>query len=285
MKWRIPAKTFLVGEYAAMAGMPALIITTTPCFELALEPYPTDCNAIHPDSPAGRWWQQQDFPDVSFSWRDPYDGKGGMGASSAQFLGVYYASHYLTQQAIDLQQLLIDYLRCSWQQVGLAPSGYDVLAQTTAGCVYVDKSQQPMCQIYPWPFRDLGFLLLHTGKKIATHAHLQTLALPENLEVLTQIIKRAKLAFDQEDEGQLIEAVNAYQHELQQMNLIADHSLHAMQQLQTLPDILAMKGCGALGSDVLLLIVQRTAFTTLRQTLQTKGWTIIGTHETLAKNT
>ena len=36
MKWRIPAKTFLLGEYAAVAGESAIVLTTSPCFELSL---------------------------------------------------------------------------------------------------------------------------------------------------------------------------------------------------------------------------------------------------------
>ena len=49
--WTIPAKTFLMGEYAALAGESALLLTTTPHFELSLTDNP-GLHGIHPDSPA-----------------------------------------------------------------------------------------------------------------------------------------------------------------------------------------------------------------------------------------
>ena len=58
MKWFIPAKTFLLGEYAALAEASAIILTTTPCFELSLSSK-KGLSGIHPKSPAGLWWQQQ----------------------------------------------------------------------------------------------------------------------------------------------------------------------------------------------------------------------------------
>ena len=51
--WSIPAKTFLVGEYAALKEQSAILLTTTPCFELRLTSQP-GLHGIHPQSPAGR---------------------------------------------------------------------------------------------------------------------------------------------------------------------------------------------------------------------------------------
>ena len=36
MKWSIPAKTFILGEYAAIAQRSAILVTTTPYFEVKL---------------------------------------------------------------------------------------------------------------------------------------------------------------------------------------------------------------------------------------------------------
>ena len=35
--WKIPAKTFLVGEYAALTGACAIVLTTKPCFSFSLQ--------------------------------------------------------------------------------------------------------------------------------------------------------------------------------------------------------------------------------------------------------
>ncbi|WP_206753639.1 hypothetical protein, partial [Escherichia coli] len=57
MKWQIPAKTFLLGEYADIAGEPANLLTTSPCFALTLTEN-AKLEGIHPKSPAGLWWQK-----------------------------------------------------------------------------------------------------------------------------------------------------------------------------------------------------------------------------------
>ncbi len=104
MKWLIPAKTFLLGEYAALAGQSAVLLTTSPCFELSLSKE-AGLHGIHPDSPAGRWWKENAQSEVGLQWHDPYQGCGGLGASSAQFLGAYLASMYLQKRDIQQQEL------------------------------------------------------------------------------------------------------------------------------------------------------------------------------------
>lgn len=165
MTWHIPAKTFLLGEYAALAGESAILLTTQPCFELEISTSHAPC--FHKDSPAGRLLEGQN---LSFSWKDPYQGAGGMGASSAQFLGCFMAMH---GASFDRETLLESYYHHSWSQTGLKPSGYDVLAQASKGCVFINKNQK-QCVNYTWPFEHLSFLLLHTENKLPTHVYLQT---------------------------------------------------------------------------------------------------------------
>src|SRR4051812_39210067 len=109
MKWQIPAKTFLIGEYAALVGHSAILLTTTPCFELSLEP--SEKNFIHPESPAGLWLKKQEA-NIKLTWKDPYQGQGGLGASSAQFLSCYLATCYLQNKTVELEQLLQAYEAC-----------------------------------------------------------------------------------------------------------------------------------------------------------------------------
>ena len=56
MNWCIPAKTFLLGEYVAIVGGAAIILTTTPGFEVRLVDT-GDVTGIHPSSPAGLFWE------------------------------------------------------------------------------------------------------------------------------------------------------------------------------------------------------------------------------------
>lgn len=279
MKWRIPAKTFLLGEYAAVAEGSAILLTTAPCFELSF----TDDNlmqGIHPESPAGQWWLHHRMPMQGLLWHDPYEGKGGLGASSAQFIGAYLASCNLLHINPSRKALLDAYYQSAWRGEGLRPSGYDVLAQIQNRCVYINR-QNNITQSYDWVFKDVSFLLLHSGQKLATHYHLQRVTLPDSLNELSAITEQAKRAFEQENSAELIIAINHYQQQLESRNLIAPHSLRHIQAFKMQPDVLAAKGCGALGADVLLLIVPNASLQAKIVSLRSEGWTILATSDDL----
>ena len=278
MKWYIPAKTFLLGEYAAIAEASAIILTTTPYFELALN-HNDSVTGIHPDSPAGVWWRQEQNTHKGLSFHDPYNDKGGLGASSAQFLGSYLASCYLNKTLPDLNTMLAAYYHSSWSGVGLRPSGYDVIAQSQGGCVYINK-QNKIVESYQWPFNDLSLFLLHTGVKLATHHHLQATTLPIQISQLSAIVDKAKQAFDQINSEQLLNAINDYHHKLTELNLVAQHSLDFITHLKTTnPEILAIKGCGALGADVLLILTTKNDAPLLKNKLSAQNWSLLATEE------
>lgn len=275
MKWSIPAKTFLLGEYIAITGAPAFVLTTSPCFELTLL-NKTGLYGIHPESPAGRWWMEQGHTDVGLLWHDPYQGRGGMGASSAQFLGAYFASMHVQKKLVNQDAMLAAYAQSTWFGDGIRPSGYDVLAQSLQACVYIDK-QNAFCQTYSWPFQDIAFLLLHTGQKLATHHHLQTMTLPSEMSQLVAIVDQAKHAFECADGGVIVDAVNAYHQQLAQMDLVAAHSMKHITLFGKHADVLAVKGCGAMGADVLLLLVPSERLDTVSHNLSVDGWNIMAT--------
>ena len=274
MTWRFPAKTFFLGEYVALAHEPAIVLTSTPEFQISVTDEPS-LQGIDPESPAGRYWLAEGPVTGGLQWHDPYHGIGGMGASSAQFLGAYAASQFLQKKPIMRDALLADFFRMAWNGEGVRPSGYDVLAQSVGGgCVYLDGRQQ-VVDIMGWPFHDLAFFLLHTGYKLPTHHHLRELLLPKDLDCLTRIVASGRHAFLQADSSLIIDAVNAYHRALEEKGWVASHSLSQMRRLQQQPDVLAVKGCGAMGSDILLLLVLREKVTVMTSYLFSEGWTIL----------
>ncbi len=250
MNIAIPAKTFLVGEYLALTGGPAIVLTTTPCFELR-QCNPVGLHGIHPESPAGRLWDEQAPANLGLTWHDPYHGIGGMGASSAEFLGVYQAINSTHQ--VQTKALLETYLRIAYSGKGTAPSGYDVLAQNSNGCVFIDNQQKTSS--YAWPFADLAFILVHTEKKIATHQHLERFTEIKQAEKLNELVLGAQQAFVSKNSQQLINSINSYYKILLDLDLVAPHTQNIIKQLLSESDLLAAKGCGALGADIILLIV------------------------------
>lgn len=279
MKWSIPGKTFLLGEYAALANESALILTTTPYFQLSVIDE-DHLIGIHPNSPAGIWWAKQDIPGKGLAWVDPHHGLGGLGASSAQFIGSYLADCALSNTTVTLDNLLNAYCQSSWAGHGLKPSGYDVIAQMHQGCVYINK-QKELIDSYPWVFDDLSFFLIHTQCKLATHEHLKQITLPPQIDALSSLVDLAKLAFTSKRSDLLIHAINEYHQLLDQLNLVADHSKAMINDLQALPAVLAAKGCGALGADVILIITSRKDAPLLQQQLESENKIILATEAQL----
>lgn len=274
--WSIPAKTFLLGEYAALQGGPAIVLTTTPCFEVGLSQEQIS-PAIHPDSPAGLFWSSAGTQE-QLTWHDPYGGIGGLGASSAQFLGAYWAaqSSSHTNQAA----LLEAYWACSWQTgQGVRPSGYDVLAQASSGCVYIN--QHAVSASYAWPFKDIAFILLHTGDKLPTHHHLQDIGLTDAMTGLSALVLSGQDAFARADSTQLIKAVQAYHEALTALNLVAERTKQQLADLTQDPDVLACKGCGAMGADVLLVLVSSQQLLACKKRFDLAGWAVLATSNDL----
>lgn len=282
IQFDIPAKTFLVGEYSALYGGPALLVTTKPCFQLNW--IDTDENQnqphlknIHPESPAGRWWLSSQHHRGVLEWQDPYQGRGGLGASGAQFLGAYLVSCYCLQKEPQISNMLEAFRQSNTCNEGLPPSGYDVLAQSQNQCVAVHRNQS-FIQTYPWHFADLDFFLVHSGKKIQTHEHLKHLQLSmSSIKTLSEIAEATQMAFSTQNSSQLIEAINAYYACLVANQLVIEDTMQSVSAFQACGHVLAAKGCGALGADVLLLITTRDDAVTFGAQLRKEHQLILAT--------
>lgn len=277
--WLIPAKTFLVGEYAALRGQSSIVLTTTPCFELR-KTTQSGLQGIHPHSPAGRWWAQSNLLDAGFTWHDPYSGLGGLGASSAQFLAVYLACADLHNQPVHYETLLRDYQKIATQAGTIPPSGYDVLAQYMQGCAYLNVKTNTYENL-TWGFTDLGFILLHSQQKLATHEHLQSLTLNQTTDHMSDLVDHAKTAFLNGSSYHLIEVVKAYHQALCEQGWVAEHTLHCIQRLYQETDALAIKGCGAMGADVILLLIKQNQIQEQISRLQQNGWKVLASNADL----
>jgi mevalonate kinase len=277
---KIPAKTFLLGEYAAVAEQGAMIITTEPCFEVTRTDTP-GLVGIHPDSPAGRFWKTNASPNHGLRFEDPYHQLGGMGASSAQFLGAYRFSHAPQTE----EGLLAAYWQFAWQGQGLRPSGYDVLAQTHAGCVYIHR-QTKRVEIFEWPFPSLALIIARTQNKLATHQHLaEKVNGPLDVLTLNALVEKAVQAYRLSEEHTLIKAVNNYHLALLSMDLVAVQTQQLIKTLKNTPELLAIKGCGAMGADVLLCITTRVHQPLIEKRLASLGLTLLATHAQLTSPT
>jgi mevalonate kinase len=243
---QIPSKTFLLGEYFVLNSGRALLCNTTPIFSAeCITDTPLNLNGLHPDSPAGKLLRHHD---IAIAVACPHQGRGGFGASTAQFLAGYYAIH---GTPFDLQHLLDSYRDHAHNGNGTPPSGADLMGQTQGGLCLWDEANTTLENL-DWPFADLAFVLCHTGHKLATHEHLRSL---EHLDthLLEAPFEQAITALKSNDDLSFVNAVNAYQDALIAQGLTAQHTHDLRCAAQEHPAIVALKGCGAMGADVVAI--------------------------------
>ena len=260
-----PSKTFLVGEYIALSGGPALILNTQPRFELIADntnsKIPCKQQGMRASSPAGKLLKlfQQEFMGYQLSFQDPHKGTGGFGASSAQFAMVLLLKHLANNHHeinIDTSSVLNLYQQCCWNGQGLSPSGADVIAQMNGEITFYHASERRLEKLL-WPFTDIDFCLIRTGQKIATHRHLSELSTDafHNQQLINNSLSAYRDILDNKS-AQFVDGIQLYGKILDELNLVAEHTKQLLQQITQNPNVVATKGCGALGADVILVIFE-----------------------------
>lgn len=257
----VPSKTFLLGEYAVLSGCPAVIANTTPRFSLLMthytEQHTNDYVNINKQGAIKLLCEhiEKDCHGFRFTFIDPYNGAGGFGASSAQYALLYAAHKQLTQQHFEpkicLNHYLQDYRNTS--AASLQPSGADIVAQCY-GQLTVFNPEKQHCDQLTWPWNDIHCVFLRTQHKVPTHQHLANLS-----TFPTQALAECSLAginaLQQANKQNFIDAVYTTARQLEKANLTHHLTISLLKQLADCPFVLAAKGCGALGADVITTVV------------------------------
>jgi hypothetical protein len=314
---QIPGKTFLVGEYLALAGGPSVVALTRPCFEFSWTPVNHPLNhGFHPESPAGLLLnklrvKRPDSSKYAVSFQDPHFGKGGLGASTAEFIGSWVFEQWLTSETFnervrtnkrtEFVEILPNHLNevvplWSSDRVGSGRfrdlldryfahvkvgSGADLVSQVTGGIAVWDGAQDHMRR-FAWPFSDLSMSLFKTGRKLATHEHLassvesQRHAGHESVRErglgsrretgfdpgfdsgfesdMREWLKEAIQSLATSDADRFSASVRGTGRLLAASGRLATHSQSILEQLSDVSQVRAAKGCGAMGSDVILVL-------------------------------
>ncbi len=259
-----------------MYGGPAIIANTKPLFQMKIG---TDADtafedSINPISPAGQFIKKhpQLFHDFKLQFTDPHHRKGGFGASSAQYLIVNAFKHWLDNaeqfdsNKINRGQLLQEYIEYAWTGTGPKPSGADLIGQLYGEFTFYHRETDALAALQ-WPFTDLAFLIVRTGVKIATHKHIEAVneLTAEQQQQLSAIVIEAKAALKNNAPEQFISAINAYGKTLIDLKLLINSSRLILEKLQANNNILAAKGCGALGADVIFMVYPKNAHSQIVQ--------------------
>lgn len=283
----VPGKTFLAGEYLALHGGPTLVFLSQPYFKFTVTKGSGSFPELHPQSPAGRFITKYKsyFDQFDAQFEDPYQGKGGFGASTAQFLSCYAlwlykdAAQQDMEKLLDIKHLLEEYYFAAWTGEGIRPSGADLVGQLKGSLTFFEK-RKGLISVKSWPFRDLDFFVIHTGNKIATHEHLKNL--PEfNSDGLEKSFAVIKESFDTEDGKLFVQGINAYAQELANLNFTCDETLILLQEIRKLNGVKAAKGCGALGADVILAVTLKNETDEFKKYCERRGLPILASSNDL----
>lgn len=198
-------------------------------------------NPFHPKSPAGKFCEAETFSG-KMKFEDPHRGLGGFGCSGAEFLACWSLKH----KEMDAWK--------AWDASREFPgSGADILTQSYGMnqsepfFLAIDLKARKLEKITP--HLGLTLSLFRTGQKLPTHEHLQKL--PEIPNSLAEITERGISAMASGNRADFLAAISQYAKTLEGLGLISEFSKSVLGRLGN--DILAAKGCGAMGADVLLV--------------------------------
>lgn len=271
-----PGKIFLLGEYAVLAGLPGIIATLGPRFQLqvtkkAIEQRPRF--VPHPQSPAGRFLSTKmgmELSKFSLDFEDPLQGAGGFGASTAQFVMLYHAYLNDAGERDRSWTKLWKLYRELMKDEALIPSGADLIAQSEGSIVLVDPAQGKCTSL--WSRLDWSSLLIFSatdqkGRKVATHEHLALLSQtgfpdPESAQKselaksLAKLMKQGVDAVQKQDHAHLGRVMDSYADTLRLAHLELAATHEDRQALRSLPHVLGVKGAGALQADAILVLMK-----------------------------
>ncbi len=265
----IPSKTFLLGEYITLVGGPALVLNTEPRFQLQVD-YQTPSkkvivHGISTTSPAGKFiaHHAKQFKGYTLTFIDPHQTQGGFGASSAQFALVSMLVKFLLKMPTmkklrnDFihEDILPSYQQFAWNGVGIKPSGADVVTQLQGQLAYYHRAKNKI-ESFVWPFAQYDFCLLRTGHKVATHLHLKQLSAATNRQ-WSKIALAGLQSLKQKNTRGFAQAIRAYAQAMQQQNLVTPQTQNLLRLIAARDEVLAAKGCGALGADVIFVMLEK----------------------------
>lgn len=253
----VPSKTFLVGEYLALFGGPSILINTTPRFKLEIKKSPKKARVgFSSQLPVTQLLEKNNevFKNFSLKFIDPHNKAGGFGASSAELVLLYTFHNFITHKQTNLKKIISQYKKLTRNQ-GYSPSGADIASQFS-GDITLFESKKFSLKKYAWPFAGLEFFLIRTNNKVNTYHHLMSLP---NIKIhnLKKAVNLCISSFESSDEIKFCKAINQFGDELKKQNLICNKTLKLLDIIATNSLVLAAKGCGALGADVVLVITAK----------------------------
>lgn len=274
MKYTIPAKTFLVGEYSALVGGSVLGLATGPGFEIHYS-QKTDAElSFHVNSPAGILWQENEsnLKNIKIEITEKFNNLGGFGRSTAEYLSVLIPG--LNKNLTDFSVTRKKYQDLSLKS-GAAASGADLAIQYFGNVTVVDSSKNNYASV-EWKFKDYDFILVSTGRKVKTHEHVAQLDL-KHVKSFVQVSDPIVQTYLKGSAIDFILGLKEWSRFLISESLTHPYSVELKNELEKNELVLCAKPCGALGADVILILCKKENSIQLQKDLAQMNLLIQGT--------
>lgn len=301
-----PSKTFLMGEYGALKNGPALLVNTAPRFRMEFSQNHENENSVMPlwdeRDPLYKYYVENEdaLSDFAQDYMDPYEGKGGFGSSSAQWIFFYSFLNqfqkplkYLFDKTQNVSQVIeklsaedFDFFMKmilkyrTYSEAKFPPSGYDLVSQMIGGITYINASKKALKKL-EWSFKNLGFALIKNTEKVETHFHLKYI---EDIDEksITKAVEKGLLALETKNPEKFIESVKDNYKALMDQNFVGEQALAKIEKLQKAPGVLAAKGCGALGNDVFFAVINKKEEDQFKQWVLSEKQNLIATESDIS---
>ncbi|MDR2267940.1 MAG: hypothetical protein LBD81_00625 [Holosporaceae bacterium] len=253
------SKTFLVGEYAVLFGGGAVLLATDPEFQLIVNKIDSReaiLTGMIESSPGFLFFREYKsvFDHLEIKFLDPHGGRGGFGASSAQYVLLYKLYSHLTGKPIQLETFLNEYKHFAGGGC-VAPSGADCVLQLHNRHVYFDSRDNHL-ELLNWNFPNIEFAIFPTNTKVQTHNHIQNLPFIDvsDLNVCVDGVKKSFLLGNVE---MLSKNIMDFSHAIIKKKLAVKEVRHVIDLLLYTDGVLAAKGCGAMLADTIVVLLQK----------------------------
>ena len=246
---RVPSKTFLIGEYAVLEGASALIVSTPPFFNFKIHTAKPS-HPFHKKSPAGRYIEKHSkiFSSIQIELMEKRP--SGFGLSGAEWNVVLEIHSLFKKEDLSIHQIWEEYRTFSD-----STSGADVVAQRLGGLCHFCSSPF-RAETLNWSFENLEFAFILTGESLETWKHLKDIKI-KYLDSFKNISNLALKAVKEKDQTLFIQSIRDYAHELEKRNWLTQTTQTLLAQINSHSDILASKGCGALGAECVVFFFKK----------------------------
>jgi len=268
--YSVPGKIFILGEYAVLAGLPALVAAVGPRFQARAVSSVGAVTEWPSGAPVSRYLKRvydEEGVKIQFEFFDPFEGAGGFGASTAQFALAYQLISSRKSSETNSWREVWKCYRELMSSDPLLPSGADLVAQWEGGAVFFDPTQMT-CENLGKSFDWSQFLIFsathQNGRKVPTHDHLRQLSLekfpnsrPRLVSELKDLLGRGVHAIREGDSATLGRVMFDYASELCREGWEVKATTEDRLAFAECPGVLGVKGTGALQSDALIVLTQK----------------------------